>query len=305
MPTDEEKDGATAVLTKEDQEEIDHEKAVNEDPGAEPLPPTKEELKPEPEAKAEDAEPEVKAEADEFDSEILSIAADFGVTEEKARAFSTSADLERALLAMPAPQETPTDTESSRVWAKKEEVKEEIAKLRLEAGEDLDPELVKKFNAVLDDQDKRHGSKAEALEQTIQQMQEAMTAQSTRLFYKELDEMFVKHGEGYATELGQGSTLAMIGKHRANRDKVEQEMGVIVSAHQLRGRPIPSDDDLVTRAIATVFGERKAKDNGDVEKRQRQFLRRGSSRAPGAPSKRTQARMELREKLDALRAGDE
>jgi len=308
MPAVEEKDDPKVEeLSDEQKADLAHEKAVNEDPGAEPLLSVKEEAEKdakeaEADDKTEDAKEEVK---DDFDAEILSIAADLGVSEAEARGFSTVGDLEKALVKMSSRAELPTTATPKEKAEDQKEVKEELAKLRLEAGDDLDPEMVKKFNEIIDNQDKRHETKTKALEESVQQLQENVQANQTRQFYRELDGMFVKHGEAYAKELGEGSTLSMTGAHRTNRDKVEKEMGVIVTAHQLRRLPIPSDDELVSKALATVFGERKAKDNGEVEKKRGQYLRRSSSRSPAGPSKRTQARMDLREKLQALRGGDE
>ena len=81
-------------------------------------------------------------------------------------------------------------------------------------------------------------------------------------------------------------------------------MGVIVVSHQMRGTAIPSDEQLLQKALVEVFGG-KEKDNGEVaEKRTAPFLRRGSSRGSSAPSKKVRARLELREMLSNL-GGDE
>lgn len=285
--------------TKEEQAQIAHEKAVNDDPSVEPLPAAAEK-----EAKeaAKPAEPEGEAEKspeDQFDAEILAMAADAGIDESTARSFSTVGDLERALLALSS-REQPSGP-------KAEPAKEEVKKpepIHIQAGDDLDEGLVKQFNEALDKISGRYDEQTAALQQTITDLTGRMDASQTAQFVTQFDAMLGKHGEAYATELGEGSTLDLSGTPRANREKILDEMGVLVAGYQLRNRQIPSDDQLIQRALKGVFGERK-KDDGAVKKRQSQFLRRASSRSGTAPSKQMRAREELREKLAALGSSGE
>jgi hypothetical protein len=309
---DEEKDTAVAP-TKEELEQAAHERRVNEDPADVQLPDkaAKEpEKEPEKEAPAAEGEGEAKEGlTEEFDAEILGIAADFGMTEATARSYSTVADLERALHALASREESAPKTEE-REWTdeiRKLEAQKEKAKLEpihLQGGEDLDEALVKQVNEALDGISGRYDDKTAALEKTIAELTSTMQANQAAQFVRCFDDMLERHGEPYRHELGEGSTLELTGKHRKNRDRVVDEMGVIVAACQLRKRAIPSDAQLVQRALKEVFGD-KGKDNGEVKKRQGQFLRRSSSRASASPSTKVRARIELREKLAALRGGED
>ena len=280
------------VLTAEEQEKAAHEKRVNEDPGDEPLPVKDEKEKPE----AEKEEPEKKEAKEEgqFDAEILSIAADLGIDEAKARSYSSVADLERVLLELSSRDEPKAEKKAEK---KPEEKAPE--KIYIEAGDDLDEALVKQLNAALDGISGRYDEKAAALEEKITSLTGTIQANQAAQFVRVFDDMLVKHGGAYVEDLGEGGTLELSGKHRANRDRILDEMGHLVTSHQLRNKPIPSDDQLVQRAIKEILGE-KEKDNGEVEKRKGQYLRRGSSRSPTPPSKQIRARLELREKLAAL-----
>lgn len=292
--------GKEPALTKEEEERIAHEKAVNEDPGEQSVlldePKGKEDLEKEPEKQAEEA-PE--AVPQEFDAEILAMAADVGIDESTARSYSTVADLERTLLAI-----TSREQSESKPKEPEKEPEKKPEPIHLQAGDDLDEALVKQVNEALDKISGRQDETADALRQEIATLTATMQTNQTAQFVARFDDMLVKHGEAYIHELGEGATLELSGTHRSNREKLVDEMGVIVGSYQLRNRPIPSDDQLVQRALKEVFGGRD-KDNGEVKKRQGQFLRRGSSRSSAAPSTQMRARAELREKLAALSGGED
>lgn len=282
------------TLTKEEQEQLTHEKAVNEDVNAEPLSVVEGKQPEKDESKEEAVGAEKEAPADEFDAELLAIAADLGMDESKARSYSSPADLERALLALSSRDEPEVK--------KEEEKKQKPEPIHIQAGDDLDEALVKQVNEALDRISGRQDEKSAALERTISDLTNVMQANQAAQFINRFDDMLKVHGASYMHELGEGPTLDLAGKQRVAREKIVDEMGLIVASHQLRKRPIPSDDQLMQRALKEVFGG-KDKDNGEVEKRKGQFLRRGSSRSSTPPSKRMRARLELREKLAALGGG--
>lgn len=298
MPDPDEKT-ADETLTKEEQEELAHQKSVDEDPDGEPLP-EKEEESPE---KEPAKEPEAKEEEkDSFDPEILSIAADLGVDEATARAYSTVADLERHLYGLSSRAETKPD--------EKEPEKEKAPeKVQIQAGDDLDDTLVKQLNDALGELGGRNDKRVEALEGTIATLQATIQQNQLVQFVSQFDALIEKHGKGYEDVLGKGSTFELEGtsKERGNREKLFGEMGAIVAGYQSINRRIPGDEQLIKRALREAHGERSSKEDGvdKTEARQSQFLRRGSSKAPTPPSKRQRARMELREKLAASFSGEE
>jgi hypothetical protein len=295
------------ALTTEQQEKIAHEKAVNEDPSELPVSLGKLDDKKDPEG-APAKEPEKQTEKpsegapQEFDAEILAMAAELGIDESKARSYSTVADLERTLLAITSREEVPAKRESEK---KEPDTKPEP--IHLQASDDLDEAVVKQVNEALDKISGRYDEKTAALEQAIVQLTGTMQANQATQFASRFDDMLVKHGGAYTHELGEGSTLELTGTHRTNREEVLDEMAAIVDRHVRKyqnTRPVPGDDQLVQKALKSLYGGRD-KDNGEVEKRQAQFLRRGSSRSSTAPSKQMRAREELREMLGKFSVGED
>lgn len=295
MPDPEKKD--ELAMTKEDEQRMAHEKAVNEDPGEKPLPVSEADETKEAEKEDETKEKEVAEGKVELDADILAMVADVGKDEAWARSFSSDKDLTQALLAL---------YEREEPVAKQEPEKEEPDKkpepIHLQAGDDLDEALVKQVNEALDKISGRHDETANALREEIAALTATVQQSQAAQFVGQFDAMLSKHGEPYVHELGEGATMDQSSKHQKNREKIVKRMAVLVNAHIGANQPVPSDDRLVQDALKDVYGGRD-KDNGEVKERQGQFLRRGSSRSSTAPSKQMRARTELREKLAALSGG--
>lgn len=238
-----------------------------------------------------------------FDAEILSIARDLGIDEATARSHSTVRDLELHLSGILAREET----QGAKPESKKEEEKPKAEPVRLEAGDELDEEIVNRVNAALDKLSDRHDVSTKALEAQVQALESTLQAGRFQQFVSEFDGLLGRHGGAYRDDLGEGSTfgLGQSSKERANRGKVIDEMSVIVASHQIRNRPIPGDEQLLARALREVFGERSPEKENEAETEKRPFLRRGSSKAPQAPTSRQRSLIALDEKLSALGGGDE
>jgi len=226
-----------------------------------------------------------------------------GVSEEQARAYSSVSDLERALVAI-ADKARAKEAAEPLIGVpvpEKAEVEQKIVDVLIEAGDDLDEEAAKKINAALKQVSERGDAKVAELEKALENVNSILQQNQAVQFAMQFDNMLTKHGERYTRYIGKGSTMELEEKFRVNRNKIVEEMGIIVQSHALRHKPIPSDDILVQKALREVFGE-KEKDNGHAgeDTRRGQFLRRGSTRSSAGPSKRTMARMALREKLEAL-----
>ncbi|MCH7908063.1 MAG: hypothetical protein IIB38_00410 [Candidatus Hydrogenedentes bacterium] len=316
----------TEELTKEQQEQIVHEKAVNEDP-AEELTTLLAEKKAEEKStdvKAEaeddakdDSKEEVEAEGaekeeekDEFDPEILSIAADLGMSEVRARRFASVGKLTEELTELAAEAERVAlvqekSTKEDPPAAKPEpDKKVDAKKSYIVAGEDLDEALVKQLNAALDGISNQHDERSKALEAHVAALTTQIQANQAAQFVQHFDAMMEKHGEPYSKEIGTGPTYDLSGKVRANREKIVKRMTILVNAHVASNQAIPSDDSLVQSAMKDVFGA-KENGNGTVEKRKAPYLRRSSSRGSQTPSTKMRARLDLDEKLAALRGGGE
>ncbi len=312
------------ALTKEEQEQQAHEDRVNTDPGIELATPLKlpgdDPVGSDGKADAADAVGDDKDKAsgtgdapadtkEEFDPELLSIAAGMGIGETQARAYSSPADLEKTLLLMAERDEAARpDTKTEK---KPDEKKDEPKPIRIAGSDDLDGELVKQVNDALEQIEKRYDEKAVAqaeqatkVEATLVEITASLNASHAAQVATSFDNALVAHGAAYTKELGEGSTLSMTGATRANRDKVLAAMQVEVAGCRTLNHPIPGDDQLVQGALQKVLGGRE-QSNGEDKKKNRTSVRRGSSRAPIGMSKQMRARLDLREKLEALSSGEQ
>lgn len=253
-------------------------------------------------AEAEADAAETKTETDPFDREILELAEDYGLNEKEARAYPSVAELEQRLVELDARRgQEPVKKVEPEVQPEPE--LKELEKIIISATDDLDEGTVKQINEAFGKLTQRYDDKNKSLEQAVVGLQSTLQAQQVANFVSGFDSALERLGKGYEHEIGSGSTSGVSTKQRGVRDRVVDEMQFIVAHRQKNNLPIPGDDQLITRALREVLGESK-QDNGKVESRQRQFLRRGSSRSSAQPSKRMRARVELREKLDALGGED-
>lgn len=300
----------------------EHEKVINED-AAEPgsILADFKGTPPDAESKPDDAPEtaEVKGETgdetpaaqtdDPFDTEILSIAADCGISETEARGFSSLHELEEKLLELSSSTE---EAKPEPEPEKKEDAKPEPVPIRLEAGDELDDELVGKLNAVLDKLGGRYDERTKALEAQLEAIESRQTAQQQQsenmAIVQQFDAVIAQYGETDGELMGKGETFSFdrSSKEWTNRGKVLDEMRTIAQLATQANRPIPGDEQLYARAMREVFPDRSPEksDNGKVEERRGQFLRRSSSKASAAPTKRERAMTELDEKLAALGGGD-
>ncbi len=314
------------TLTKDQQEQQAHEDKINTDPGIEVATPLRlpgdDDVESngkvdtedatgtvdDKEGKASDAGDTAADTKEEFDAELLSIAAGMGIGETQARAYSSPGDLERTLLAMADRDEAAQpDTKAEK---KPDEKKDEPKPIRIAGSDDLDGELVKQVNGALEQIEKRYEDRARAqaeqtgkLEASLTSITASLNASQAAQVATSFDNALVAHGAAYTKELGEGSTLSMTGASRANRDKVLSAMQIEVAGCRSLNQPIPGDDQLVQGALQKVFGARE-KSNGAATKQERTSVRRGSSRASAGMSKQMRARLELREKLEALDSGE-
>lgn len=294
VPPDDEPEGLT-----ETDEKIDEDVAGDD----------KEEAAETGEVKDEEAEA-TEAKAPEFDSEILSIAADLGVSNDKARGFSTVADLEKHLYGL---TEQRSDEPEKKVAVPGVGKDEKQTPVLLEAGDDLDEALVGKINDALGKITGRYDERYAGLEKTITGLQENLQASQAAQFISQFDRMLTEYGGGYSELLGEGNTMALNpnGKEAERRADIIQVMQTTVQVCQSGNRKVPSDEQLIKRAMTEVCGEptvNKDKLNGKVQSRQGQSLRRASSRS-GRPvtaaDKRRDAERDLQEKLNALSSDED
>lgn len=247
--------------------------------------------------------------ADDFDPEILHIAAQMGKTEQWARSKGSVDKLEAALGALAEERQRA----GAPVQAKVDEKPPDIPIPKIEPGEDIDEALAKKFNTTIaelhkqltdkfDETTKAHTERMDRSERAVQQQQRAM-------FIRAFDEMAASNSNGYSDLLGEGKTMGFRAgsKQRVNRERVMEEMQVIVAGKQVRGQPIPDDAELYLQALRAAHGDRSARAareelDGELGARKKAMIRRPGGKAQKV-SKEAQAKLALREKLLALNAG--
>lgn len=246
--------------------------------------------------------------ADQFDPEILQLAGAMGKSEQWARSRGSVQQLERDLLLLgEARQEVKAAQEAP------EGKPPDVVVPKIEPGEDVDDAMAKKMNAALaelhtqlttkfDETTKAHTERMDRAERAVQQQHRAM-------FIRSFDEMAKSNSNGYSDLIGEGKTMGYRAgsKERLNREKVMEEMHVIVAGKQMRGQPIPDDAELYRQALRAAHGDRSAQAareelDGELGARKKAMIRRPGGKTQPV-SKKAQAQLALREKLIALNAG--
>lgn len=311
MPEEE----TTNVATEEEQTENNGQQ-TNEDLGQQirsrlrgEEPPSTEET-PETETPSADSPEETPSEP-EFDQDLLQFAHDeFGLTTQQARSFGSPEKLERALLSMAR-----REIQMGRQQDVPEPEDPFDVSVRLpdddSQDEDVNKRLLNEVNNALKKLSSASKSETEKLKKTVDGLQRSLQQSQQALFVNRFDALVEKLGSAYKDVLGEGSSLELDPNSKAaqNRSRLIEEIEDQVQVAQMRGRPIPSEKTLVTRALNNLFGDRtakKARDDVEAEVRERNKAksRRPSSRSDDKPQldDRTQRLKAVRDKIDEIRS---
>lgn len=251
-----------------------------------------------PESKSEEPAADANA-GPEFDDELIDIAGDYGMSEEKARSFGTPEKLGtelRRIIAREERQELRLKGDERRAKsaaAGKEPDKvdtEPASSFKLKDVEDIDESVVGAVDRVLE----QIGTQMGSMNSTIQGLQETVNQQANSLIVAEMDTLIREYGQEYEDVLGKGRYSANEpgGTIQGNYQRMVEEWQDVVSRANERGRPIPGEEQLFRRVARELFGDRdsrkKEKADADADKkaheagRQGQVLNRSASKSPAA-----------------------
>ncbi|MFW6033479.1 MAG: hypothetical protein ACOCTI_08930, partial [Phycisphaeraceae bacterium] len=237
------------------------------------------------EGEGEGGEEDAGAGDDGFDEALLSRASEAGLSEEEARGYGSPEALKHGLSVLEKLAGKAADL------SREQETGEDEDAFDIELDEELiDPDVVKTFQGMKSHFEGVVGKLQGRIGELEEQLGEQVMASRLDRVDRTLDGM----GEEYAELFGRGPRAGLGEAEIANRQQVLETIDTLRSGYAQQGKTIPSDAELVKRAVQSEFGDKLQEITRKqlaqrTERRRRQALSRGSSREGKALSPEEQA----------------